>query len=408
MIKKWIKAAEGVRYREHAERKNGISFDRYYVIYFRQAGKQVEQAIGWGSKGVTLDFAKRTLAELKKNYVTASGPVTLKEKRQIKADAEAEQVRQKKIEEQVNVTFKAFFEYSYLPIQQTHKQKPSWLKEQTHATKWLFPVIGHLPIKDVTSFHIERIKKNILDAGRTPRTLQHILATCRQVWNHARRNGIVTGDSPTRAVKIPKFDNQRQRFLTDDECSRLLESLEKKCITTYRQAVISLDAGLRFSEIAGLQWQHIDTIRETILLTDTKSGRNRTVYMTKRLKDIFLNMEKGNPDSLVFPKPDGGQMIEVSRVYEKTVAELKLNQGIDDSRLKVVFHSLRHTHASRLLESGVDIYLVKTLLGHRNITTTERYSHIRADSLRNAIKTMEVDIEAKQATAKIIPMLKQS
>ena len=63
---KWIKAAEGIRYQEHPKRKNGINLDRYYSIYFRQAGKQVEQALGWGSKGVTLDFAKKTLARTQK------------------------------------------------------------------------------------------------------------------------------------------------------------------------------------------------------------------------------------------------------------------------------------------------------------------------------------------------------
>ena len=66
--------------------------------------------------------------------------------------------------------------------------------------------------------------------------------------------GSYHGDSPTRAVKIPKFDNQRQRFLTDDECTRLLDELQKKSIETYCFSVLSLDAGLRFSEAAGLTW----------------------------------------------------------------------------------------------------------------------------------------------------------
>ena len=385
----WIKASEGIRYKEHVERKNGINPDRYYAIYFRQAGKQVEQALGWGSKGVTLDFAKKTLAELKNNYLTASGPVTLKEKRQIKQDVATEAARQSEILETENLTFRAYFENSYLPIQKTHKGKATWIKETGHAENWIFPVVGNFPLKTVSSFHIEQIKKSLLDAEKTPRTIQYCLATFRQVWNHARRAGIVSGDSPTRNVKIPKFDNQRQRFLTNGECSSLLDELKKKSVETYFYSVMSLDAGLRFSEVAGLQWQDIDLVRQTILLRDTKSGRNRTVYMTERVKAIFSGMPKGAPDVLVFPGKHGGQMTEIGDAFKKAVDDLKLNQSISDDRLKCVFHSLRHTHASRLLEAGTDIYLVKTLLGHRNIATTERYLHVRADSLRDAIKEME-------------------
>ena len=385
----WIKASEGIRYKEHVERKNGINPDRYYAIYFRQAGKQVEQALGWGSKGVTLDFAKKTLAELKNNYLTASGPVTLKEKRQIKQDVATEAARQSEILETENLTFRAYFENSYLPIQKTHKGKATWIKETGHAENWIFPVVGNFPLKTVSSFHIEQIKKSLLDAEKTPRTIQYCLATFRQVWNHARRAGIVSGDSPTRNVKIPKFDNQRQRFLTNGECSSLLDELKKKSVETYFYSVMSLDAGLRFSEVAGLQWQDIDLVRQTILLRDTKSGRNRTVYMTERVKAILSGMPKGAPDVLVFPGKHGGQMTEIGDAFKKAVDDLKLNQSISDDRLKCVFHSLRHTHASRLLEAGTDIYLVKTLLGHRNIATTERYLHVRADSLRDAIKEME-------------------
>ena len=61
----------------------------------------------------------------------------------------------------------------------------------------------------------------------------------------ARRSGLVSGDSPTKAVKIPKFDNRRQRFLTHKEADRLLEKLKEKDETLYRMALISLRTGMR-------------------------------------------------------------------------------------------------------------------------------------------------------------------
>jgi integrase len=199
----------------------------------------------------------------------------------------------------------------------------------------------------------------------------------------------VSGDSPTSAVKIPKIDNQRQRFLTDEECSRLLEELKKHSETTYRMALLSLDAGLRFSEVSGLQWQDIDLIRETILLRDTKSSKNRTVYMTDRIKAMLSGMPKTGPDALIFPDRNGNRIKHVSKTFDEAVASIGLNKGIDDERLRCVFHTLRHTHASRLLESGADIFQVSKMIGHSNVQTTMRYAHIRSDRMRNAIKEME-------------------
>lgn len=386
---KWCTAARGVRYREHGTRKHGIRPDRYYTIYFRRDGKQVFEKIGWASEGWTLEKVIAELNQLKANYQTGAGPVTLKEKRVIEQDRKSAETRQNEIFEKENITFKTFFENDYLPIQKTHKGRDTWIKEEQHGVNWIFPIIGNIPIKDVSSFHIERIKKNLLDAGRTPRTIQYCFATIRQTWNHARRAGIVTEDSPTRAVKIPKFDNQRQRFLTDDECSRLLDELKKHSETTYRMALLSLDAGLRFSEVSRLQFQDIDLIRQTILLRDTKSNRNRTVYMTERIKGILSGMPKAGPDSLVFPDRNGNQIKHVSKTFDEVVASLGLNQGISDDRLKCVFHSLRHTHCSLLLESGADIFQVSKMIGHTNVQTTMRYAHIRADRMRDAIKNME-------------------
>ena len=396
-----------IRFREHPTRKHGIQADRYYVLTYKYAGKTKTEALGWASEGMTVELALEILAELKANRRTGAGPQTLAEKR-AKAEAEkqaeidrqrAEQERQE-AERKANITFREYFENHYLPVQQTHKGKDTWIKEVQHVKNWINPVIGSVPLKDVCAFHIERIKKSLLDAGRTPRTIQYCFATIRQTWNHARRAGVVSGDSPTRSVKIPRFDNRRQRYLTPSECDALLEELQKRSETTFRMALISLDGGLRFGEISKLQWQDVDLVRETLSLMDTKSGRNRTVYLTDRVKQMLAGMPKGEPDALVFPDKNGNRIKHISKTFDEVVEDLGLNKGIDDDRLKCCFHSLRHTHASRLLEAGVDLYRVKELLGHANITTTERYSHVTSDRLRSAIK----DLERMNSTGKVIPM----
>ena len=402
-MKKPQRLAPGVRIREHDTRKHGIRFDRYFSIYFKINGKMTEQYLGWGSEGWTLDKAQTTLNELKHNYKTSVGPFSLKEKRSIEDARKAAEDNEKIKIEAADITFKTFFECSYLPIQRTHKRNRSLVPETGQAENWIFPIVGNIPMKDISSFHIERIKKSLLNAGRSPRTIEYCLATIRQVWNHARRAGVVSGDSPTLNVKIPKFDNKRERYLNPAECDSLLEELKKHSITTYQIATVSLDTGMRFAEITSLQWQNIDLVRESISIMDTKSGKNRTVYMTERVKSLFYDIPKSGPDALVFPDRNGGMIKQVSNIFDIVVNKLMLNAGINDNRLKCVFHSLRHTHASRLLESGADIYRVKELLGHANVTTTERYSHVTADRLRSAIKDME-----KMNTSKTIPNLKSA
>ena len=400
---KWIKAARGIRYREHPTRKNGLKPDRYYSIFFKIDGKQIEQGIGWGSEGITIERAEMLLFEFKNNAKTG-GVKTLKEKRQIQSDEEAEKKRQQELFEIENVSFKTFFIEKYLPVQKTHKSPSVWSKEEQHAQNWLFPVIGDIPIKNVCAFHIERIKKNMLDVGRSPRTVQYCLATFRQTWNMARREGIVITDSPSKNVKLPRFDNQRQRYLTPEECILLLEELRKRSHSVYCMSLLALDTGLRFSEIAGLQWQDIDLVKDAILLRDTKSGRNRTVYMTNRVKAMFREFPEHKSDDLVLPDRNGKRAVHISKTFDETVAELGLNDDISDVRLKAVFHSLRHTHASRLLEAGVDIYRVKELLGHSHVTTTERYSHVTADRLRSAIADME---RMHRGNAEVLPLRKR-
>jgi site-specific recombinase XerD len=391
----------GVRFREHKERRHGIGKDKYFVIRHQFNGRRYDEPLGWATEGMSAKKAFLILAELKQNQATSTPPFTLREKLSIEHARRDSEEREKIQIEAANITFKTFFENEYLPIQKTHKDRETWVKEEQHGIIWIFPVVGNIPMKDISSFHIERIKKNLLDAGRSPRMIQYCFATIRQVWNHARRAGIVAVDPPTRDVKIPKFDNKRQRYLTPDECDRLLEELKKHSVTTYQMALISLDAGARFSEIAGLQWQNVDCVRETLALMDTKSGKNRTVYMTERIKSLFSGMPKTGPDALIFPDRNGNQIKHISKTFDEVVVTLGLNTGIDDNRLKCVFHSLRHTHASRLLESGADIYRVKELLGHASVTTTERYSHITADRLRSAIKDME-----KMNLSNVIPIRK--
>jgi integrase len=406
MARQWKKTAHtGLRYFEHDTRKHGKKLDRYYAIRFRLDGELKEYGIGWLSDGIpeTIrkaepnlgfeDYCLKLLREYKTNVKIGTGPKSPKEKRGIAAQEreQAEQARQQA--EAENVTFGYYFENVYFPTFQVGRKKETTRKAMEHFKNWLEPVIGNIPLKDVKPFTLEKIKKNILDAGKSPRTLQYVMATLRQAWNMARRDALVDGDTPTRSIKRPKVDNRRVRFLSHKEADTLLNALQEKDTTAYNMALLSLHTGMRIGEICALKWCHINTKSGIIQIMNPKGGISRAVYMTDKVKSMFEGMEQKEPESYIFTRKEGEQMTEMPRIFFKVVDELGLNKGITDPRQKVVAHTLRHTFASWHVTAGTDIYTLKELLGHSIIQMTERYSHLAPGTLQNATKKLEMAIE---------------
>jgi len=407
---RWKKTKHpGVRYREHTTRKHGIGKDRYFTIRYQRDGVRKEEGLGWTSEGWTVQKAVVELAELKKNYLLGTGgPSSLKEKRTLKKERQDREREEKALLEKESLTFGEYFEKIYYPIAQTSKKPETYKKENQHFKLWIQPILGSMPLKEIKPFAIERIKKNLLDAGKSARLIQYVFATIRQVWNHARRDGFVIGDSPTGSVKLQKFDNQRQRFLSHEEANLLFADLHTRDFKLYQMALLSLHCGIRAGEIFSLRWQDIDTNRGLILIADPKGGHNRTAFMTEGAKNIFLGMNRQGPENLVFPNSAGKQLTEIPKRFRTAVDVLGFNKGISDRRQRVCFHTLRHSFASWHVEGGTDLYTIKKLLGHGTIGMTERYSHLSPSALQNAVKGFEKSISEADQKAKVIEFKKQA
>jgi site-specific recombinase XerD len=394
---KWIKTNfRGVRYHEHPTRKHGVKMDQYFTIRYALGDKVnredyniKEEGLGWASQGWTAAKAYDRLRELKENKKIGQGPQTLAEKRDLlKKHKEAEKDEMEK-QKKENVTLKHYFYNSYYPDSKINKKEDSYLHEEMHFRLWIDPVAGKKPLKDLSEFDARRIVKSLLDADKTPRTAQYVMATLRQIWNKARRDKIVIGDSPTRNVKIPKFDNKRQRFLSHAEADLLLKTLKEKDESIYKMALLSLHTGMRASEIFKLTWGCIDTERGLITILDAKSGHGRPAFMTDKIKKMFNEMKRGKNDALVFIQRKGTSYTEIPTLFRDIITDLKFHENVSDARQRVCFHTLRHTMASWHAESGTDLYIIKELLGHGSITLTERYSHLSNGALQEATRGFE-------------------
>ena len=393
---------KGVRYYEHPTRKHGVAKDKYFAIRYQRDGKRTEEGLGWGSeldpkdkKHWTAEKAALVLAELKEVAKgLKQGPSRLSERRHLEnKQKEAVKGEQERIAKE-NITLKQYFENTYYPDAKINKKEDSYSHEETHFRLWIDPVAGRKPLKDLSEFDVRRIVKSILDAGRKPRMAQYVMATLRQVWNRARRDKLVSGDSPTRNVKIPKFDNRRQRFLGHAEADLLLKALKEKDESLYKMALLSLHTGMRASEIFNLTWGCIDTQRGIITILDAKSGHGRAAFMTEQIKKMFNEMACGKNDDFVFLKKSGKPYTEIPKLFHKIIKNLGFNENVSDARQLVCFHSLRHTMASWHAEGGTDLYVLKELLGHGSITLTERYSHLSNGALQEATRGFGKTVKA--------------
>ena len=221
----------------------------------------------------------------------------------------------------------------------------------------------------------------------------------RQVWNHARNNGDVSGDWPGRAVNVGRFDNRRLRFLSYDESENLLANLKETSQQVHDMTLLSLDTGMRAGEVFSLIWEHVKIEAGQIHVVDTKNGKNRTAYMTDRVRIMFERLPEG--EGLVFPSNTGECIGQISKTFQLVVDELELNRGVVDPRNKVTYHSCRHTFASNLVATGTNLYEVKELMGHSTLALTERYSHVRNENLEAAVKRME-KAEKKTNQSKVV------
>lgn len=393
----------GVRYREHPTRKHGIMPDKYFAIRYQKDGKRREEGLGWASEEWNAAKAALELAKLKEAATKGEGHTSLAEKRKAENKRKEKKRAQEARQKRQAVTFADFFTHIYFPNAKQEKSSRSYSREESLFRLWINPVIGHKPFKNITAdIDLTRIKRNMEKAGRAPRSIHYMLAVVRQVFNYAGSRDIFNGENPVKKMKKPKYDNKRLRFLSHEEAEQLLEALHFKSPQVYDMSLLSLHSGMRAGEIFSLTWGDIDLEHKLINLRDTKSGASRTVHMTTQVEAIFAAKEHGTYGELVFPGRGGVRINAISKTFDNVAKSLGLNDGVTDRRLKVTFHTLRHTHASWLVMEGVDLYTVQKILGHSNLEMTQRYAYLAPNTFKRAAKILQNRIKKSKGKSKVV------
>lgn len=281
-----------------------------------------------------------------------------------------------------SITLHDFMQKYYQPWSQQHQKRP--FDDLSRYSNWLENELGQVPLNQITKGHIEKIILKMQEAGRAPATQKHVVKLIRHIFNKATELNLWSGDDPCQFIQLPKVQNARLRFLSREEAKNLLAELRKISIQTARLATVSLYSGMRLGEVFALKWRDIDFEHGIITIMDSKNGENRPIFITNPIKKVLTELVKGDPDQLLFVATNGDTVKYLSSTFGRVVNRMGFNQGIEDRRQRVSFHTLRHTYASWAVMAGVPLYQVGKALGHKSTIMTERYSHLAPNSQKLA------------------------
>ena len=262
----------------------------------------------------------------------------------------------------------------------------SKLSESGRWRNHIVPFFGNgLLLDKITNQDILLLRTYLVKKKLSPQTIAHCLSLLRRVMHRALQWNLFDGRLPV--FDMPKFDNKRVRFLTRQEANKLLFELSMRSKLWHDISLFALHTGLRANEIFSLRIGHYDMNNSSICVFDTKVD-NRIVPLNSKSEKILQEYSSGN--GYLFT--DCGEQIKhVNRIFTDAVKACQLNQNIKDRRQKVVFHTLRHTFASWLVQAGTPLMVVSQLLGHKSLQMTQRYAHLAPTQGASAVKMLEDD-----------------
>lgn len=265
------------------------------------------------------------------------------------------------------------------------------------------PFIGNLPIDKITQDDIESIIERHRTSPIKPlslKSLNTLLDVVRMVYKYARQKDIYNGKDITENIEKFKFDNTRERWLSKDEVTMLLdytkENVDDKNV--YVCILLCVLTGARMNAVVNIKVSDIDLKNKTIKLLDEKKNTNKNYfgYFKDKYFDILkeqVELAQSLNSSLLLT--DGSQDKNRGRYYSQRriqpILDELFNQGVDKKDLKnrMVGHNLRHSFGSILVNSGVDLYTVQKLMNHSDIRMTQRYSKMNDKLKRDGIDNLD-------------------
>ena len=245
-------------------------------------------------------------------------------------------------------------------------------------------------VTDIDHEQITRFMVELLEADLKKRSVSRKLSAIRGLFGYLALRGVITQD-PSQKVDSPKYGKSVPQVISLDEVERLIETPDVTTPEGHRDRVmleLLYDTGLRVSELVTLNLRELDLAQSALRITG-KGQRQRIVpfgeYAQETLEK-YINQTRGQllarhggPSSTtyVFVTRRGTKMTR--QTFWKHIKRYAL---LADIQKPISPHKLRHSFATHILERGMDLRIVQTLLGHADISTTQIYTHVANTRLK--------------------------
>ncbi|MBU1054432.1 MAG: tyrosine recombinase XerC [Proteobacteria bacterium] len=251
--------------------------------------------------------------------------------------------------------------------------KKSGLNSDEESERKIFMVedADHLLIRAFLGYLHKKDKKS---------SIVRKLSALRSFFKHLVRHNIIS-NNPVELISTPKQDKNIPAYLTVDEMFHLLDSIKTDTVSGLRNRAIfetMYSSGIRVSELAGLNVSSID-FGAGLIKVFGKGDKERIVPIGSKAMDaIKLYREKLGKDKKIsdennplFLNKNKGRLTtrSIARILEKFVKEFSISVPVSP-------HALRHSFATHMLDAGADLRVVQELLGHKSLSTTQRYTHV--------------------------------
>ena len=270
-------------------------------------------------------------------------------------------------------------------------QKPKMKREYGGQLIWWKDKIGHILLSDLNPPLIvecrEALTKVITKRGsymsnarvnRYLAALSSAMTTSINEWHWLEEN-------PVKKVKRLKEPKMRVRYLDEIEREKLLQACQdSNNEDLYLAVVMSLSTGARRMEIWSLKWSDVDIEEGILTFEKTKNDQRRSVPVSGHALSLLKQKRKKGilGSTLIFPS-----LVDPSKPFDfRRPFNLALKKaGIENFR----WHDLRHSAASYMVQNGVSLRIVGEILGHRDLSVTQRYAHLSPEHLRESIRGID-------------------
>ena len=283
--------------------------------------------------------------------------------------------------------------------------RPTSYERMRQTTQRVYPALGHMKLDKITARHIQSFISDLYRNGKNQRngkplsrkTVVHHLNFISDIFSYAVQMDMLS-DNPCRRVRVPKGESQEKEIYTIQEIEQIFNTLENEPLKYRLYIMLAVYSGFRRSEMLGLEWKDIDFTNNIITV-------KRTSQYTKA-KGIYTDTTKTKRSKRTIKFPQLiMDLLKEFRIEQLGEAERISSKWIDNDRLFVKWngepmnpqtpygwfrefcknngfrfcdiHSLRHLHASLLINAGIDVVAVSGDMGHSVVgTTLNLYSHM--------------------------------